>query len=228
MEVIYLISIAAIALLPILQDYRLQKQREKMDEALPIALLELSTLPIHSMKDVAKYLASGYGPLSEVFKRAEKLMERGIPPTSAVIHAARGTTPLVEHAVDMIVAGYRSGANWSEIIRKTAEDIEAVVDMERQRRAGLALQKYNVLLSAAVFVPALLGISARMVEKIGAGGWNPLEQALQSALIPYILILSLESAVFLAVLDGRMRNAIYYAAALAGIGVVSFIVAKGM
>ncbi len=225
MNCIYIIPALAIAVLPILRDYYQERKRAKMDEILPLALLELSTLPIHSLKDVATHLSKGYGPISERFAHARMLIDKGIPPVSAMRSAVEGTTPLLQHAVEIIIAGYRSGASWNQIIRKTAEDIEAVVDMERQRRASLSLQKYNVLLSAGVFVPAILGISERMVQKLGAGTWNPLIPALHNSILPYILILSAESAVFLAFLEGRLRNAIYYAVMLGAMGVASFFIA---
>ncbi len=228
MEWIYIILALGAAAIPIVVDYRRERGKAKMDEMLPLALLELSTLPIHGLQDVAKYLSSGYGPVSERFSRARKMMERGIPPVSAMRSVARDTTPLFQHAVEMIIAGYQSGADWNRIIRKTAEDIEAVVDMERQRRASLSLQKYNVLLSAGVFVPAILGISERMVDRISAGAWNPLITALHASILPYILILAVESAVFLALLEGRLRNTLYYAVVLGVLGVASFFIAKGI
>jgi len=144
MDWIYIIPALAIVALPILRDYYREKQKAKIDEILPLALLELSTLPIRSLQDVATHLSKGYGPISERFARAKKLIDKGIPPVSAMRSATEETTPLFQHAVEMIIAGYRSGARWNQIIRKTAEDIEAVVDMERQRRASLSLQKYNV------------------------------------------------------------------------------------
>jgi len=228
MDLLYIIPALLIAGIPIAMDYQRQRSRARMDEILPLALLELSTLPIHSLQDVAAQLSSGYGPVSARFNRARKLMEKGIPPTSAMRSAAEKTTPLFQHAVEMIIAGYRSGADWNQIIRKTAEDMEAVVDMERQRRASLSLQKYNVLLSAGVFVPAILGISERMVQKLSVGTWNPLISALNATILPYILILAAESAIFLALLEGKMRNAAYYGVVLGALGVASFFIAMGI
>ncbi len=228
MKLLYIILAFVALALPIAWDYRREQRKTKIDEVLPLALLELSTLPIHSLHDVAKYLSKGYGPVSDIFNRARKMIARGIPPVSAIRSAAHGTTPLFQHAVEMIIAGYQSGANWNRIIRKTAEDIEAVVDMERQRRASLSLQKYNVLLSAGVFVPAILGISERMVDKLNIGTWNPLIAAIHASILPYILVLALESAVFLALLEGRIRKAIYYATVIGMLGVASFFIAMGI
>ncbi|NPA77088.1 MAG: type II secretion system F family protein [Candidatus Diapherotrites archaeon] len=228
MEIVYIILLVALITIPIGRDYLREQRRAKINEILPIALLELSTLPIHGLRDVADQLSHGYGPVSDVFKKAKRLIDRGIPPDRALRSAAEGTTALLEHAIQMIIAGYESGADWNRIIRKTAEDIEAVVDMDRQRRAGLALQRYNVLLSAGVFVPALLGISARMAAKVDPTVWNPISAAIRTSILPYIVILAVESAVFLALLDGRMKHALYYAAVLTGMGLTSYAIAMGM
>ena len=208
-----------------------QRRVARIEEELPRALLELATLPTHSYRDIIRYLSRGYGPLSEEFRRIGKLIKSGIPPEKAMRTVAeRSGSALLSNAVSIIVTGIRSGSNWSDLIRGTAEDIEAIIDMERERKSALALQKYVTLLSAAVFVPAVLGITMRMVGRLTGEGpleSGPILEAVIRAIPMHILALAVMASIFVAFLEGRPKRALIYVAILIPLATGTYLLAGG-
>lgn len=211
------------------QQSRIQK---KIEENLPRALLELATLPTHTLRDVINHLSRGYGELSDEFRRANRLVATGIPPEKAMREvAARSGSYLLMNAVSIIITGVHSGSRWSELIRSTAEDIEALIDMERERSSALALQRYVVLLSAGVFVPAVLGITKRMTDRlIGNGPFTVADLliSIQNATLFHILSLSLMASLFVALLEGKPRKAIVYVAILIPLTMGTYLLSAGI
>ena len=204
----------------------------KIEDELPRAMLELATLPTHTLRDVMAHLSRGYGELSREFQRMEYLVKAGIPPENAMrsVAAASGSY-LLNNAVSIMITGIRSGSEWSELIRNAAEDIEALIDMERERASALALQRYVVLLSAGVFVPGVLGITKRMADRLTAGGlFDAVETlvAVQNAVVIHIALLAVASSLFVALLEGRLRRAIIYAAILIPLAFGTYAVTSGI
>ncbi len=209
-----------------------QRRVARIERELPRALLELATLPTHSYRDVVRYISNGYGPLSEEFKRIGRLIDSGIPPEKAMRSVAeRSGSVLLNNAVSIVITGIKSGSDWAELIRGAAEDIEAIIDMEREKNSALALQKYVTILSAGVFVPAVLGITMRMVRRLAGEG--PLEgglllEAVMRAIPVHIIALAAMAAVFVALLEGRPKRAIVYAAILIPLAAGTYLLSGGI
>lgn len=208
------------------------RKQKSIEEELPRAMLELATLPVHSLRDVIEHLSRGYGELSREFQRAKRLVSAGIPPEKALRSVADANESyLLNNAISIIITGVRSGSDWSDLIRSAAEDIEALIDMERERTSALALQRYVVLLSAAVFVPGVLGITKKMAKRLTDGGFFEAVDtltAVQDAVIIHIALLSIMSAVFAAFLEGKPRKAIVYSAILLPIAFGTYAFVSGM
>lgn len=238
-SVLYLVDpayVVAAAFVPVaylaVREARHQERRKKIEEELPRAMLELATLPVKTLRDVIDHLSRGYGELSSEFRRVRRLVSTGIPPEKAMraVAVASGSY-LFNNAVTMLITGMRSGSNWSELIRNAAEDIEALIDMERERASALALQRYAVLLSAGLFVPGILGITKRMVDRLTESNLFEATDtltAVQDAVVVHIALLAVMSAVFVALLEGRPKKAIIYAVALLPLSFCTYLVLSGM
>lgn len=208
------------------------RQLKKIEEELPRAMLELATLPTRTLRDVINHMSRGYGELSKEFQRMDRLVNAGIPPENAMrsVAAASGSY-LLNNAISIIITGIRSGSEWSELIRNAADDIEALIDMERERASALALQRYVVLLSAGVFIPGVLGITKRMADRLTEGGlFDTVEMlvAVQNAVGIHIALLAVTSSVFAALLEGQPRRAIIYAAVLIPIAFGTYAAMSGI
>ncbi len=204
-----------------------------IEAELPRALLELAALPTHGLRDVVKHLSRGYGPLSEEFQRARKMIAKGIPPEKAMQSVARASgSELLVNAVNIIVTGAQSGSRWSDLLRGAAENVEAVIGMERERNAALSLQKYVTMASAGIFVPATLGITRRMVVRLAYGGGpfggNALLEASLHAAWIHVTVLAILSAAFIALLEGRPGRGLFYGAILVPMAVVTYVLMGGM
>ena len=103
--------------------------------------------------------------------------------------------------------------------------------MEREKSSALALQKYVTILSAGVFVPAVLGITMRMVGRLTGEG--PLEsgallEAVVQAIPIHLIALAVMASVFVALLEGRPRRAILYAAILIPLAAGTYLLSGGI
>ncbi len=203
------------------------RARREVDEEMPRALLELSSLPIRTYDDALRALSRGYGRLSAEVGR----IIRARMPAERKLRALRdlgGEATRV--AVDAIITGMRAGANMRELMRSVAGDLEARMNMERSKSASLALQRYSTMLTAGVFVPAVLGLVVRIARGLMETGLFK-EGATASTvmgLLPFhVGIVALETSLFLALVDGKLRNAAVYAVLLLPLAVGIYFALAG-
>ncbi len=203
------------------------KARREVDEQMPRALLELSSLPIRTYDDVLRALSRGYGRLSEEVRR----IINARMPAERKIRALEGLGgEATRVAAEAIITGMRAGANMRELMRSVASDLEARMNMERSKSASLALQRYSTMLTAGVFVPAVLGLVVRIARGLMETGLFE-ESATASTvigLLPYhVGIVALETALFLALVDGKPRNVAVYAVLLLPLAVGIYFALAG-
>ncbi|GEM_PF-3352485 len=227
-EILGIIAAGAGAIL-LLREQRKNRRIKEIEERIPAALLDVSTLPNITFRSAIDHLSKGYGPLSEEILGVKRALDRGIPPRRALTAISGCKSRLLKRAMKILLTGIESGANVSELLRQAAEDIEEELEMERSRRANLTLQKYSVLASTGVFVPAVLGLTERMVaQMVGSGlSTNATVLAVLSAIPINIGIVAISGAVFAALIDGNVRYALQYGAITVPLALLSYALAGG-
>ncbi len=227
-EALGIVAAGAGAIL-LLREQRKNRRIKEVEERIPAALLDVSTLPNITFRSAIEQMSSGYGPLSEEIMGIKRALDRGIPPRRAIAAIKGCRSRLLKRAINILLTGIESGANTSELLRRAAEDIEDELEMERSRRANLTLQKYSVLASTAVFVPAVLGLTERMIaQMIGSGlSTNATVLAVIRAIPVDIVAVAAAGAVFAALIDGNVRYALEYIAVTTPLALLSYALAGG-
>ncbi|NPA86686.1 MAG: hypothetical protein GXO00_01635 [Candidatus Diapherotrites archaeon] len=78
-------------------------------------------------------------------------------------------------------------------------------ELENERRSAISLQRYSILVSAAVLVPFILGLVVSVVERLGS------PDPFVLSLVPlYVGMLASISGLFLAWTEGNPKNAPFY------------------
>ncbi len=202
-------------LLPIsyvtVSDYLKERKRRKIEEALPRAALELAIRPFITLSDAVRFLSSGFGELSNEFRKAKRMIDQGLPPRRALLALSSDAPPLLRRFIRVLVIGHQSGASWEELLRGCAEDFEHIFAARREAASALALQKYSILLSAAVLVPTVLGIAFRIARNVSLGYMESAYVNVLRVAVPiHIASLVVLSSLFAALVDGNPKEAFFH------------------
>ncbi len=193
----------------IVEDYRKHKRVNALERMLPAAALELALNPSPTVKGVLESLSQGFGALSGEIERAVKMVKEGLPARRALL-AVSSESPLFQRFARIIILGLESGSNWEQLMRGCAEDFEHFFEVKRELSSALALQKYSILLSAAVFVPLVLGVSWKVARDIGFGQIDSAYLQTLSLAIPiHITVLAVLASLFAALMDGNIKSFLY-------------------
>lgn len=197
--------------------------REEIESGLVKALYEVSRLPAHSkIMDVLEGLAqpARFGPLGAVFSEIRQRFVKASGRKSLEDLMRENVAGLncrkLERALVMISLGLEHREEVSGLLLKTAEDLEDVEQLMKERMATLTTQKYTMGAAASLIVPFLLGATSRLVfflQQTTALFVIQQETAivLGQALLGYVVIQAALAAVWLAIaLEGKnSRIAIY-------------------
>ncbi len=189
-------------------------RRSAIDEEIPRALLELSSTSIRTYNDVFSALLHGFGVLSEEVQRIDRLK---LPPERKIRMLRSIGRGITERAFQTIRVGMAGGANTHELFREVAEDLEAQMNIERSKQSSLALQRYTTMLTAGVFVPAVLGLTAKLAKELISThlfAQQPLVHTILELMPIHVLIVGVETAIYLALVDGKAGHTVLYAVLL--------------
>lgn len=197
-------------------------RRSAIDEEVPRALLELSSTRIRTYEDVLSALSYGFGRLSEEIRRVQSSK---LPPERKLRALENVGGNITKRAFHTIIVGMTGGANTQELFRRVAEDLEAQINVERSKQSNLALQRYTTMLTVGVFVPAVLGLTAKLVKDLTSTQLfprNPAVGAMLGLMPVHILVVGTETALYLALLDGKIKHVALYAVLLIPLAISIF------
>lgn len=233
-------ALAVPALALMLPDFLARQRSSAIDRALPDALYRASSVAgFSAFEAVLDALSRGSGPLAGEFSRVRNDVSLGRSPPDA-LHAAgrRNGSRTFRRVCGLLAAGYSLGADTAAALREAADDISETASAVRERAAGLAIEKWTLLLAGGIVVPFTLGMMVSLTGSLDLGalsdfgvGLNGTEKAgLHSAAVLgneiYLAAYSLLAAVFVAHLEGKIERALPYALALVPASSIIFNLAK--
>jgi len=185
----------------------MKSEEKKIEEVLPQALYQISSLITFSdYEEAIKTIAEGkYGVLSEKLKKVCIRMNN-IGFEKALMELKKETNSNnLETVIEILLTGYETGEDISSSLVKTADSIMSKTLMEKQQAATTIVQKYTILLSSALIVPLLLGITISLAFAVNTSGLFNISEAAKGSLLSiaitadyvYIVINSLISSIFL-------------------------------
>ncbi|MFQ5406018.1 MAG: type II secretion system F family protein [Candidatus Micrarchaeia archaeon] len=223
------------------KEYEEEQALRELEGAVPNALFQLASFPSHTpMEELFESLAQGsFGGLSRVFARIQGRINAGESVPKALSWAAKNSkSRLLRKTLVLLKEAYFSGADLSVALKNLAEDVFELQDLKREASSAQAIQKYTVLASSALFVPAILGlvlgivgslalqVSGIQVEEFSSLDYEGLLQAFDFASQIYVLEFAVLASVFAASVDGNPRKAVLYCAFLIPSAFAVFFVVK--
>jgi Flp pilus assembly protein TadB len=233
-------ALAVPALALSLPDFLARQRASAIERTLPDALYRASSVAGFSpFEEVLASLARGKSPLAREFYRVRSDVSLGRPAEDALRAAARrNDSRAFGRVCGLLATGYSLGADMAAALREAADDISETAAMVRERAAGLAIEKWTLLLAGGAVVPFTLGTMASLTGSLELGGLSDfgvglgVEQKaeLRSAAVLgneiYLAAYSILAAVFVAHLEGRMERALPYAMGLVPMSSIIFDMAK--
>lgn len=179
-----------------------------------------------ALEDVSKH---GEGPLNDELKRAVIEIKIGSTFDDAIMAMTeRLKSKNLDRTFRMILEGRRTGGSLSDVIETVAEDLRAVLALQRERRANVMMSVMFLIIAAIIAAPFALGMImtySGFIEALGKP--NPLLGASVIGATGYIIIHSIIAGLLIGiVLYGSARKGIKFALALAPVAYLIFWVVK--
>ncbi len=218
-----------------------QKKRKK-ELLVPDVLLQASVFPRNTpLQKIIKYIASAdYGLLSREFDFAFLEIKKGAPVEQALESIKlRCKSRIIDRAINLLILGYKSGADMSQTFKDAAEDILETQGILRERSATMVIEKYTLLFAGGLLVPAILGLLVGLVQGMNFSSINSLgiglspadkKSIFDAAMIAnqaYIFEYALLASFFIANQEGNRKKALVYALLLIPLSFASYSIAKG-
>jgi flagellar protein FlaJ len=167
-----------------------------------------------ALEDVSKH---GGGPLNDELKRAVIEIKIGRTFDDAILSMGeRLQSKNLDRTFRMILEGRRAGGSLSDVIETVAEDLRAVLALQRERKANVMMSVMFLIIAAVVAAPFALGmitVYSSFIQSLGKV--NPLLDASIIASTGYIIIHSIIAGLLIGIIMyGSARKGVKFAVPL--------------
>jgi flagellar protein FlaJ len=212
--------------------FMMEKRVDAIEQTTPDFLRQISSLIRAgvgletALEDVSKH---GSGPLNDELKRAVIEIKIGSTFDDAIMAMTeRLKSKNLDRTFRMILEGRRTGGSLSDVIETVAEDLRAVLALQRERKANVMMSVMFLIIAALIAAPFALGMImtySAFIEALGKP--NALLGASVIAASGYIIIHSIIAGLLIGVvLYGSARKGIKFALALAPVAYLIFYAVK--
>ncbi|MFH1256449.1 MAG: type II secretion system F family protein [Candidatus Diapherotrites archaeon] len=225
------------------QVYRFEQRKKGIEQLVPDVLLQASIFPKGSdfIKTIEYLSGAGYGALSIEFGKALLEIRKGAPIEEALENIKkRNRSASLDRAINLLIQGYRSGADMGKIFKEAADDLLETNALLRERVSTMVVEKYTLLFAGGLLVPAILGLLVGMVSRLDFTALSVLEigldavqrkELLDAALLAnklYIAEYALLASLFVANQEGNAKKALLYALALFPLSFIAYTCAQAL
>ncbi|MBR9707033.1 MAG: type II secretion system F family protein [Candidatus Diapherotrites archaeon] len=209
-------------------------RKQKLEEDVTDFLLHAATLPPRTSmtQSIKYYVENENGPLSQELTHALRQIKAGMPVSNALLNVVkRNDSKVLSRAIELVIQGHESGADLRKSLKDVAEDVFETHVLIKSRAAALTVEKYTLLLSGGIIVPALLAVVAGLVASMNFDQtiWtttNPdLFTSVLNASQVYVAVNALLVGIFVSSQDGNVKKAVVYSPVLVilALGVYYFL-----
>lgn len=223
-----------------IENYNKKKRMREIESSLAEVLYEASALAdFSSFEEMLLAISDASdGATSEEFRVAYDETKRGKSFKRAVMGIAeRNPSELIEKTLGVLVTAHETGAGASECLSETADEIAEISEITREQSAGLAIERYTLILAAGLIIPLVLGIISNVVSQIDVSlpadltSVSPVDRTAflvwsAYANYCYITLLGVMSGAFVAYQSNVPEKRFVYAAALALSALIVFTLVR--
>ena len=197
--------------------FMMERRIDSIEQNTPDFLRQISSLLRSgigvetAMEDISKH---GEGPLTDELKRAVIEIKIGSTFEDALLGMSeRLKSKTLDRTFRMIIEGRRVGGSLADVVETVAEDLRAVLALQRERKANVMMSVMFLLIAAVIAAPFALGmIMAYSTFIESAGKANPLAGAAETGAFGYIVIHSIIAGILMGiVLYGSPRKGVKFA-----------------
>ncbi|MCC7549928.1 MAG: type II secretion system F family protein [Methanobacterium sp.] len=212
--------------------FMMERRVDAIEQGTPDFLRQISSLLRSgvgvetAMEDISKH---GEGPLVDELKRAVIEIKIGSTFEDALIGMSeRLKSKTLDRTFRMIIEGRRVGGSLADVIETVAEDLRAVLALQRERKANVMMSVMFLLIAAIIAAPFALGMImtySSFIESLGKT--NPLLGAAETGATGYIIIHSIIAGLLMGiVLYGSAKKGVKFALALVPVAYGIFFVVR--
>jgi archaeal flagellar protein FlaJ len=210
--------------------FMMERRVDSIEQNTPDFLRQISSLLRSgvgvetALEDISKH---GSGPLTDELKRAVIEIKIGSTFEDALLGMGeRLKSKTLDRTFRMIIEGRRVGGSLADVIETVAEDLRAILALQRERRANVMMSVMFLLIAAVIAAPFALGMAmsySSFIESLGKT--NPLLGAATIGAAGYIIIHSIIAGLLMGiVLYGSARKGIKFSLALVPVAYGIFFV----
>jgi len=139
-----------------------------------------------------------------------------------------GNSLILSQAKKMLVQFYKNGLPTATVLREMADQIIALQEIARETEASTSMQKYSLLLSAAILVPLILALlytislQASSLLLFIAKSSSDVQSAVFISVNIYLVVFSLLVSLFIARQSGKAKSFITYFLSTAPLSLLVF------
>lgn len=223
----------------IISRYFEERRNREVEKNIVEAMYQASSISTYtSFENILKTIAEcDYGALSDEFRKTYNEVVTGESVDNALEKMVRrNSSAILKRAVSILINGYRTGIDLSEALREAAEDIGKTIEIYRENRASMVVEKYTILFAGGFIVPLILGSMISLVGgldlsslyEFGVGSSHS-KEVLSSAILGnqlYVIIYSVIACLFVAYQENSLENSLVYICILLPCSIVLFNLAQ--
>ncbi len=225
---------AALALVPLFDEYREARRVQDLERNLPPALFRMSSLsagaPFESLVDIAA--SSGLGEAGRAFSRVRSLLRAGFPARQALLDVAgEYDSQAFRRTAALLASLHGAGGGLSAAVHRIAEDAFELQQLSQENAALLSVQKYTLLAASAVIVPfifaSLLQASYSLAQASPSAASEAILPSFALAAQVYLVAFACLSGCLVAMQEGNIKKAVAYSCLVAPLSLLVFRAAGG-
>ncbi|MEW6528531.1 MAG: type II secretion system F family protein [Candidatus Micrarchaeota archaeon] len=208
-------------------DFIEERKTEKIEAALPNALLSVSGLPKnYGIEKIFEKIASEKNELGFEIKKMLMQLRANVSMENALMDLwKRNNSFMLRRMSELVLNSHIAGANISEKMHEMAEDLLKFGELQRERENALSMQKYTLIMGAFI-VPLILTSSLSLVAQISSfmdiGSNNEVLKIAPNAISAYIIIYSALAAFYISKTSQRSSHIVSYFAIMSIAGLAGF------
>ncbi len=210
-------------------EYAEESRVEKIEEALPDALLGVSGLPKnYGIEKIFERLALARDALGAEAGKTLRQLRANVSAEKALADLwERNRSFMFRRMGELMLNSHLAGANISEKMHEMAEDLLKFGELRRERENALSMQKYTLILGAFI-VPLILTTSLSLASQITAlmeqKGNEEVVALAPGVISAYVIIYAALSALYISHSEDRTSRVVPYFVAMALAGLAGFYI----